>query len=285
MPTVVELKQMCRNKGIKGYSKMRKAELEKLCIPKSQRKRKSNKRVSAPKPPPVPAFWDYSKDFGPARRKSKVVRKSRTAAQKVFAITDLVKKIGAMKHELESSFHDNKRLQSELLEILKMGGKRFSMRRPERFLKIIGSELLRDLNNVKSTGGKWNRNDPMFVVRDFRDNTIEHDFLGRTSHGVYEKTSSELTAFNKALKAKQMPKDHISQRAFKLFAIKIPRMMKVFERHGVDAYKYLPLDYLTDNTKKAYKVRRNIHIPLTNKNIIPYQFVHTFTIGGWDIQW
>ena len=31
MPTVAELKQMCRNKGIKGFSKMKKAELLKRC--------------------------------------------------------------------------------------------------------------------------------------------------------------------------------------------------------------------------------------------------------------
>jgi len=47
MPTVAEMKKMCKAKGIKGYSKMTKAQLYKKCLGKSPPKKKTQ---ASPKP-------------------------------------------------------------------------------------------------------------------------------------------------------------------------------------------------------------------------------------------
>ena len=45
MPTVSELKDVCRSEGIKGYSRLRKSELVKLCKKKTKPKPKSKQTV------------------------------------------------------------------------------------------------------------------------------------------------------------------------------------------------------------------------------------------------
>ena len=46
MPTVKELKELCKEKGIKGYSKLKKTELEKLCLNKNSSVKVSMKKIS-----------------------------------------------------------------------------------------------------------------------------------------------------------------------------------------------------------------------------------------------
>ena len=47
--TVVQIKKICKEKGIKGYSKMKKAELEKVCLGKSPVKKESVKKTKKTK--------------------------------------------------------------------------------------------------------------------------------------------------------------------------------------------------------------------------------------------
>ena len=49
MPTVAELKKEAKSRGLKGYSKLLKAELEKLLGRKGSAKKVSAKKVSAKK--------------------------------------------------------------------------------------------------------------------------------------------------------------------------------------------------------------------------------------------
>src|SRR5579872_4034028 len=54
MPTIAELKEECKRKGISGYSKKTKAELEKLCGGKSPKKtspKKPSSKKTSPKKP------------------------------------------------------------------------------------------------------------------------------------------------------------------------------------------------------------------------------------------
>jgi len=58
MPTVAELKKMCKSRGIKGYSKLKKKELEKLCQGEAKKSPAKAKKAPAKKAAKKPSNKD-----------------------------------------------------------------------------------------------------------------------------------------------------------------------------------------------------------------------------------
>jgi len=89
--TVVELKQLCRDKGISGYSKLNKADLIKLCNKKSSKKAsKPSKKASKP----------TKKTSKPSKKASKPSKKTSKPSNKK---TDVKITIDDLKKEMKSN--------------------------------------------------------------------------------------------------------------------------------------------------------------------------------------